>query len=80
MKELDITSFKETGMKLAEAIEKAVKDTQTPILTPLPDEIRMTQAQFKDLAKLSGMQHLHQSNDRMWVTSMNVMEVRVAEA
>lgn len=76
---LDITDFKEKGIELMTAIENAVGDTQRVIITPLPDELLMTQDQFDELMRLSGLHEMEGTEDRMFITKFNVMEVRVKQ-
>lgn len=76
---LDITSWKQKGQALKEAIEKEVKGlSETLISIPLPSKILMTQAQYDDLMKLGNMSNMFHSEDQMYRTPHNVMEVRVA--
>lgn len=79
MKTLDITDFKKHGMELAEEINSAVWSTQRLIIQPLPDEIVMTQSQFNELSKLSGMDEMYGTEGHIWYTRHNVMEVVVRD-
>lgn len=75
---LDITSFKQKGVKLHEAIVKEVKPLATSkLLVPIPDVIKMTSEQYDDLNKLSNIQEFYHTEDKMYKTPYNVMEVRV---
>lgn len=92
-KQLDITDLKETGLDLVKAINNAVAEweTSTKILKPLPGELLMTPTQYKDLMALSYLDPMQEdkwdfttgeavlvpSDDRMFATEKNVMEVRV---
>jgi|SRR5688572_11474833 len=79
MSTLDITKFKQRGKALMEVINKEVKATTSRyIYTPVPDSIRMTQAQYDDLMKIASMPNMFHSEDRLYRTPYNVMEVRVS--
>lgn len=76
---LDITGWKQKGQELKDAIDKECKGlSETLIAIPLPSKILMTQAQYDDLMKLNALPNMYHSEDRMYLTSHNVMEVRVA--
>jgi hypothetical protein len=74
---LDITDLKEHGPALHTAIVNAVKDTQGTILAPLPDVLVMTALQYKELD--AGMMQAYQSDDRIYMTPLNAMNVRVKD-
>lgn len=75
---LDITPLKEKGLALHKAIEQAVKDqTSGTLYIPLPSEILMTQAQYDNLIKLANMHDMYASNQQLYKTKYNVMEVKV---
>ena len=77
---LDITSFKEKGTELHTAIENAVKSTQQYVIQPLPDWIKMRKSQFQDLAKLHNMGDMFNSEERMYITKHNIMQIEVADS
>lgn len=75
---LDITSFREKNkQKLMEEIEGAVNDTQRVIIRPYPSIIQMTKRQYKILQHDPSMMHAHQSNEHLYRTKYNVMEVEI---
>ena len=85
MTTLDITSFKQKGAELAKAIEAEIKPlANSKLIVPLPDILRMTQVQYDDLMKLNLLPEMYQfenmfhTEDRMYQTKYNVMEVRVS--
>jgi hypothetical protein len=76
---LDITSFKQKGQELRAEILKEVKGiAESSLIVTLPDSIRMTQAQYDDLMEIADMPNMYHSEDRMYVTPYNIMEVRVS--
>lgn len=81
MDTLDITPLKETGLALKQAILNAVKDTQSAVLlTPLPNKLVMTAKQFAELDPLGGMQMAYQSEERIYMTPLNAMDVVIKDA
>lgn len=75
---LDITSYKQKGQDLFDAIIKEVKGlSQSLISVPLPSKILMTQAQYDDLHQLGRVENFYHTEDKMFQTPFNVMEVRV---
>ena len=76
---LDITTFKEKGAELHTAIENAVKSTQQFVVQPLPDWLLMKQSQFKDLARLHNMGDMFDSEERMYITKHNIMQIEIAD-
>jgi hypothetical protein len=78
---LDITNFKQKGQDLHDAIVREVKPLATSkLMTPIPDRIRMSEAQFDDLGKLSHVETFYHTEDRLYTTPYNVMEVVVNKA
>lgn len=73
--ELDIRSLKQKGQELATAIEDEVKATQSAIIRSLPDRLRVTTAQAKQLLKLAGHIETEYSKAKLYRTKYNVMEV-----
>lgn len=74
----DITNFKQKGQELKLAIDKEIESQANSLLfTTMPSKILMTQAQFDDLNKLNHLPTMYHTEDRMYVTKWNVMEVRV---
>lgn len=80
---LDIRELKQTGPALHREIEDMVSQTQAIIERPLPDEIIMTKAQFDDLVRINMPRMADTSQveteDRMYITRGNIMEVKVKE-
>lgn len=75
----DITTWKLKGQELADEINKHMKGlSETTVFSPLPSKIQMTQAQYDDLMKLGGLPNMYHTEDRMYITPYNVMEVRVS--
>ena len=79
MDNLDITDFKEKGIALKKAITQAVKDTQLILIRPYPSFITMTVEQYKDLQDDPDLKTMYQSDNHMYVTQYNIMEVVVKE-
>lgn len=76
---LDITGIHEQGDALKQEILNAVKDTQTPVLTTLPNVLVMRPDQFEDLNGGDEMAEMYQSQQRMYRTEFNVMECVIKE-
>lgn len=77
---LDITTWRQTGQELHEAIVKECKGlSESLVFTPLPSKIEMNQAQYDDLMKLGNLPNMYHSESRMYITPYNVMEVRVSD-
>jgi hypothetical protein len=75
---LDITNWKDKGLDLKLRIDKEVKSiAKSKILVDLPSKLQMTQDQFDDLNRLNHLPTMYHTEDRMYVTKYNVMEVRV---
>lgn len=77
---LDITDFKETGIKLKQAINKAVKDTQSAIVRAYPNKIIMTQAQYDNLRTRPEVYSMGQFDGQdyyLYRTPSNIMEIEV---
>lgn len=74
---IDITPLRETGDELRKAINNAVYDMTSTVFNPnnVPNQIIMTQEQYDDLNP--DMDVLYESNDRIYVTPTNAMEVVV---
>lgn len=75
---LDITDLKQkTYEELGKAIIQAVKDTQSVVIRELPNELHMTRKQFKIMQKDPEMWNVANTQDFLYHTPLNVMEVRV---
>lgn len=75
---LDITNYKQKGVELKNAIDNEIKSiAKSKILIDLPSKLQMTQDQFDDLNRLNHLPTMYHSEDRMYVTQYNAMEVRV---
>lgn len=75
---MDITDRKEKGIELHNAIAlEAKRASKSKLFIPIPNLILMTSAQYDDLNKLSGIQEFYHTEDKLYVTPYNVMEVRV---
>ncbi len=89
MRTLDITSFKETGQDLVNKIAEEVKATQSVIIQDYPDEMLVTEKQFKELLPLEDLMEMSEyieivdlvkvGKEKLWRTPYNVMEIRVEE-
>jgi len=80
MNTLDITSYKEKGQELHDRIVKDVKSVaKSKLILPIPDLLRMTQDQYDELNLLSGMYDVYYTEDKMYKTPYNVMEIRVVK-
>lgn len=75
---LDISAEKQTGPALAELIKQAVLDTQRTIIQPYPSKIKMTHKQFNDLKKYYRIENMFESEDPMFITPVNIMEIEIA--
>lgn len=76
---LDITDLKETGVELMQAIHDAVKDTQSVIITTLPNVLIMTSAQFESLDPYGEIVSTYRSKDRVYITPLNAMDVVIKD-
>lgn len=75
---LDITSWKQKGEELNNAIQREIKGmAESKITFDLPSKLQLTQAQHDDLMNLSHLPNMYHQEDRMYITPYNVMEVRV---
>lgn len=73
---LDIRQFKENTLEtLNAAIQLAVKDTQRVLIRELPNQIKMTPAQYDLLQSDSDLKGDYDTKDKLYRTPMNVMEV-----
>lgn len=73
---LDIRGFKESTLEtLNAAIQLAVKDTQRVLIRELPNQIKMTPAQYDLLQSDSDLKGDYDTKDKLYRTPMNVMEV-----
>lgn len=80
MNKLDITSYKEKGKDLHDRIVREVKPYATSkLLVPIPDVLRITEDQYDDLNKLSGMQDFYHTEDKLYNTGYNVMNVEIEQ-
>lgn len=74
----DITSWRLRGTELTAEIAKQIKGLSETILSvPLPSKILMTQDQYDDLMTQGNMENMYHSEDKMYITPHNIMEVRV---
>lgn len=76
---IDISDLKETGPELHQAICNAVKDTQGIIMTPLPNVLVMTVAQYIDLDPYGDMIGAYRSKQRIYITPLNAMDIVVKD-
>jgi hypothetical protein len=75
---LDISSWKQKGPELHKAICMTIKPLfDSAFNVTMPDSIRMSQDQYDDLMLLSKMSPMYHSEEMMYLTPYNVMEVRV---
>jgi hypothetical protein len=75
---LDITDRKEPPVELHTIIVKEVRRAfDSKLFIPMYNLITMTQDQYDGLMKLSKMSPMYHSEDMMYQTPYNVMEVRV---
>lgn len=75
---LDITTWKQKGLQLNEAIQKEIKGlSKSLIFMPMPAILEMRQDQYNDLMEVGKLPNMYHQEDRMYVTPYNVMEVRV---
>jgi hypothetical protein len=75
---LDATVHKKVGDKLKEQILEDVKGSQIFVGRHLPDKLFITKAQFDSIEE--DLQRMQETEDRIYVTSFNVMEVYVVDA
>lgn len=73
---LDITDYKQKGIRLTRAIDKAVKDSPE-----LPELLFMTQAQYDNIAHKNALYQPLEKNqhNQLYMTSENVMEIRIQD-
>ena len=75
---LDITSWMEKGQDLHDRIVKVVKSyAKSKLIIELPNKLVMSQKQYDDLSVLSGMYDVYYTEDKMYQTPYNVMEIGV---
>lgn len=75
---LDITDRKEKGQELHNIIVlEAKRASESKLYIPIPNLLLMSADQYDDLNNLSGLQEMYHSDEKMYVTPYNVMEVRV---
>lgn len=75
---LDVTDRKEKGIGLHNIIVKEAKRaSQSSLSIPIPNVLLLTQKQYDDLNNLSKLENMYHSEDKLYVTPYNVMEVRV---
>lgn len=73
---IDITDWKQNTLEtLAKAIEDAVADTQRVVIRELPNRLVMTPAQYDILQEDPMMQKFYKSNEHVYVTKHNAMDV-----
>lgn len=72
---LDMRVSDKQGEDLTAEITESVATTQRFILSPLPDILIVTQKQFVSLQPYT--QKMYQTEDRMYVTPLNAMEVMI---
>src|SRR5687767_13373767 len=73
--DLDMRVSTATGKDLAAEIVHSVEWSQTFVQTTLPDRLILTQKQFISLQ--DDMTTMYDTEDRMYVTPLNVMEVKI---
>lgn len=61
-------------LRIAQDVEKTQSGS---ILVPLPEVIALRHDQFDLLMDDPDMQNMYQSIDKIWITPLNAMEVRV---
>lgn len=76
---IDIRDWKHTGDELKREIVEAVKSTQLLIVRPLPDKLVMTGEQYDMLQSDPEMHGMWESQQRVYVTSENAMDVIIQE-
>lgn len=78
---LDATNFKEKGIKLRDAINRAVKGTQSIVHRAYPDKLIITSDQYKILTRRPEMvgQQYEGQQYFMYRSPYNLMEVEVIE-
>lgn len=75
----DITSWHLKGQELFDKINKEMKGySEALISVPMPSKIQMTQAQYDDLHRYGNIENFYHTEDKMYMTPFNVMEVRVS--
>lgn len=74
---IDITDCRLTGNALKREILERVKDTQRLLIRTLPNRIIMTKKQFKELSADPQMIDVGTSEERIYMTRMNAMDVIV---
>lgn len=78
-KELDITDVQLKGKELIDDIENKVYETQRYAVGFLPDYLILTKKQFEDLATQLKLPNMWDTEDRMYITKYNVMEVVIRD-
>lgn len=74
----DITNYPQKGIELVERINRDMKEANKSIfMSQMPNVLQMTQAQYNDLMQLNRLDNMFHSDEQMFVTKYNVMEVRV---
>jgi hypothetical protein len=76
---IDIRDWKQQHADLKTEIVNAVKSTQSVVVRPLPDKLVMTPIQYDMLQQDPEMQGMYESNQHVYVTSENAMEVIIQE-
>lgn len=74
---LDMTKSKSTGKELVGKIIGAVERTQLFIIQELPDVLKVTKKQFKDIDE--NILKYSDREPRFFITKMNVMEIEVVD-
>jgi len=76
----DITNYQEKGRELVTRINGDMKTMlDSPFTVKMPDLLKMTQKQLDDLRKLHSLDTMYHSEEQMFITPSNVMEVRVSD-
>jgi len=74
----DITNYREKGIELVERINRDMKEMNKSVFIPqMPNVLQMTQTQYDDLMALNRLDNMFHTEEQMFVTNYNVMEVRV---
>lgn len=76
---LDMRNVKELGLELNTLIQQGVKDTQSVVERPLPHTLVITGKQFDSLQTDPDMRGFWSTQERIFVTPLNVMDVVIKE-
>jgi len=76
---IDIRDWKQTGDELKREIDEAVKSTQSVVIRPLPNKLVMTGPQYDMLQADPEMRGFWTSQERVYITPYNAMDVVIQE-